>query len=152
MSSRYKKIIRDKIVLAEDALVITAILDKHKAVPQGGVYFGVPVSEDVKLEYALGVMNSKLLSALYEIMFAGMHMGGGYLRYRSTFIEELPLPVADAKAQEQIVCMVQKILEAKKRRADADVSTLEREIDPRVYALYGLTADEIKLVEERARQ
>ena len=30
----------------------------------------------------------------------------------------------------------------------ADTSALEREIDKRVYALYGLTAEEIKLVEE----
>ena len=31
---------------------------------------------------------------------------------------------------------------------DADTTALEREIDERVYRLYGLTADEIKLVEE----
>jgi len=35
--------------------------------------------------------------------------------------------------------------------ATLEIATLEREIDQRVYALYGLTADEIKLVEEAAR-
>jgi hypothetical protein len=39
-------------------------------------------------------------------------------------------------------------LPAKQRDAGADVSAREREIDQRVYALYGLTPDEIKLVEE----
>jgi hypothetical protein len=149
-SRRYLKIIRDKIVLAEDALAITGTLDRNMTVPQGGVYFGVPLCNDVKIEYVLGLMNSKLLSALYEIMFAGMHMGGGYLRYRTNFLEELPLPVAMVTIQDQVVGLVEKILAVKKHHPEASVSTLEREIDRLVYALYGLTADEIKLVEESA--
>ena len=36
---------------------------------------------------------------------------------------------------------------AKRRNPDADTSALEDEIDRLVYALYGLTAVEIKLVE-----
>ena len=36
-------------------------------------------------------------------------------------------------------------------RAGADVSALEREIDELVYALYGLTKEEVKLVEDAGR-
>jgi hypothetical protein len=39
-------------------------------------------------------------------------------------------------------------LSAKQRDAGADVSALEREIDQQLYALYGLTPEEIKIVEE----
>ena len=42
------------------------------------------------------------------------------------------------------------ILAAKARDATADVSALEREIDALVYALYGLTPEEIKIVEASA--
>ena len=42
-------------------------------------------------------------------------------------------------------------MSAKQRDAGADVSAWEREIDQRVYALYGLTADEIKIVEDSTR-
>jgi hypothetical protein len=38
-------------------------------------------------------------------------------------------------------------LSAKQRDAGADVSALERELDELVYALYGLTPEEIKIVE-----
>jgi len=38
-----------------------------------------------------------------------------------------------------------------RRHAGTDTTALEREIDQGVYALYGLTPEEIKLVEERAR-
>jgi hypothetical protein len=44
------------------------------------------------------------------------------------------------------------ILAAKQRDAGADVSALEREIDELVYALYGLTPEEIKIVEESGRR
>ena len=43
---------------------------------------------------------------------------------------------------------MERILSAKQRDAGADVSAMEREIDELVYALYGLTNDEIKIVEE----
>ena len=38
-------------------------------------------------------------------------------------------------------------LPAKQRDAEADTSALERELDKLVYALYGLTPEEVKLVE-----
>ena len=44
--------------------------------------------------------------------------------------------------------LVDRILAAKQRDAEADTSALEREIDELVYALYGLTPEEIKIVEE----
>ena len=43
------------------------------------------------------------------------------------------------------------ILAAKQRDAAADVSALEREIDELVYALYGLTPEEIQIVEGAAK-
>jgi len=42
---------------------------------------------------------------------------------------------------------VDRILAAKQRDAEADTSALEREIDALVYALYGLTPEEIRIVE-----
>jgi hypothetical protein len=47
--------------------------------------------------------------------------------------------------------LVERILAAKQRDAEADVSALEREIDELVYALYGLTPEEIKLVDGAAK-
>ena len=43
--------------------------------------------------------------------------------------------------------LVDRILAAKQRDAGADVSALEREIDHLVYGLYGLTPEEIQIVE-----
>ena len=43
------------------------------------------------------------------------------------------------------------MLKANRTDAAADTAALEREIDERVYRLYGLTAEEIKIVEETSR-
>ena len=43
--------------------------------------------------------------------------------------------------------LVDKILAAKRANPDADVSAWEREIDQLVYQLYGLTKEEIEIVE-----
>jgi hypothetical protein len=39
----------------------------------------------------------------------------------------------------------------KRRNAGTDTTEWEREIDQRVYALYGLTPDEVKIVEDSTR-
>lgn len=61
--------------------------------------------------------------------------------------KNLPIPDVDAKQQKQLVALVDKILDAKQKNPDADVSALEREIDLVVYRLYGLTDEEIRIVE-----
>ncbi|MBW2169495.1 MAG: Eco57I restriction-modification methylase domain-containing protein, partial [Deltaproteobacteria bacterium] len=79
-SDRYRKLHNEKILIAEDALEITATIDGDAYVPQGGVYFGVKTVADYDLQYILGLVNSRLLSYIYKVLYGGMHMGGGYLR------------------------------------------------------------------------
>jgi type II restriction/modification system DNA methylase subunit YeeA len=52
--------------------------------------------------------------------------------------------------QQSIISCVQTILAAKKQNPAAATSALEREIDQQVYALYGLTREEIAIVEGTA--
>lgn len=51
--------------------------------------------------------------------------------------------------QKPIISLVDKILTAKKVNPQADTSKEECKIDELVYALYGLSEDEIKVVEGR---
>ncbi len=52
----------------------------------------------------------------------------------------------------KIETLVDKILAAKKKDPNADTSALEREIDKMVYELYGLTDEEIEIVEGRRQK
>jgi hypothetical protein len=82
---------------------------------------------------------------------------GGYWSYGKRFIEQLPIrPIDFAAASERtehdvLVALVERILKAKRAETGADTAALEREIDERVYRLYGLTVDEIKIVEESGK-
>ena len=54
--------------------------------------------------------------------------------------------------QNNISKIVDRILAAKKKDPNADTSSLESEIDQLVYKLYGLTDEEIAIVEGRDRK
>jgi adenine-specific DNA-methyltransferase len=49
--------------------------------------------------------------------------------------------------QTRIALLVNSVISTKEANASADTTTLEREIDQHVYALYGLTPEEIAIVE-----
>ena len=59
-------------------------------------------------------------------------------------------PITDANRPlvRQIEKLVGEIIAAKTATPDADVISLENEIDRVVYSLYGLTAEEIAIVEK----
>ena len=68
------------------------------------------------------------------------------------YVSVLPIPAASPAQQKPVERLVERILSAKQRDAGADVSAWERELDELVYALYRLTDDEIKLVEESGQR
>jgi hypothetical protein len=49
--------------------------------------------------------------------------------------------------QQPVISLVDQILSGKKENPQADTGTPEREIDRLVYELYGLTNEEIRIVE-----
>jgi len=73
-------------------------------------------------------------------------MSGGYYQFQSPQLRVVPLKRINAVQQSPIVKLVDKILAAKRADPEADISALERKIDELVYKLYGLTAEEIKIV------
>ena len=62
-------------------------------------------------------------------------------------IQSLPIPDAQIGELKQLAALVQKVLVGKERNAAVDTSALERKIDQQVYALYGLTPEEILIVD-----
>ena len=61
--------------------------------------------------------------------------------------KKLPIPDVSPEQQKPIIELVDQILDAKLANLEGDVSSLENEIDKLVYGLYGLTPDEIAIVE-----
>ena len=130
--------------------------------PTGEVFFtggvaggyGLLPSEPYRMEFLLALLNSRLLDFFHHRV--ATQMRGGWYSYEARFIRQLPIsPIdygkpAEKKAHDTLVTLVDQILAAKKQDPEADTTALEAEIDRHVYALYGLTPEEIKIVEGSA--
>lgn len=75
-------------------------------------------------------------------------MAGGYLLYSAPNINNMYIKNASKSEQVLISNYVLKIVAIKKQDPNADTSTLEKEIDQLIYHLYGLTEEEIQIVEQ----
>lgn len=106
--------------------------------------------------YILGLLNSKLLD--FYIRRVSTPLRGGFFRYFTQYIEQLPVRrinlrlSQEKEAHDRVLGLVNKILAAKRADPAADISALEAEIDQLVYQLYGLTSEEIALVEESVKR
>jgi hypothetical protein len=64
-------------------------------------------------------------------------------------MKTFPIPTAEPEERRPVERLVEHILAAKARDADAGVSALERQIDELVFAMYDLTSEEIQLVKDQ---
>ena len=94
------------------------------------------------MKFVTAVLNSTLMDWVFRITSTNNHLN----MYE---LEALPIPAATSAQQKPIVALVDRILSAKRRNPSADTSDLERQIDALVYKLYGLSKDEIAVVEGR---
>jgi len=101
------------------------------------------LSKTVDLRFLLGIMNSKYASILLSNL-----RGGDYHIYPE-HIRNIPIPTATAAQQQPIIDLVDEILTKKKQNPSEDTTYLEGKIDKLVYELYGLTDEEIKVIEEK---
>lgn len=101
-------------------------------------------TKKLNIKYLLAILNSKLIE-FYLHKTASLKQGG-YYSYSSAVIDALPLAL-NFENQETVIKKVDEIIEAKKQNPNADTSKLECQIDKLVYQLYGLTDEEIRIVE-----
>jgi hypothetical protein len=99
--------------------------------------------------YCLAILNSPVSLWFARNVFATKE--GGFFDFEPRYCSQFPIPNPTSEKQRAVEKLVDRILAAKAKDPDADVSKFEREIDELVYALYGLTPEEIKIVEGAAK-
>jgi adenine-specific DNA-methyltransferase len=139
-----------KIIYRQTANTIIAAIDPDGHYLDKTVHLIVPKKNwnvcSVKLLLAL--LNSKLFAYFYPYLSQETE-GRAFAQVKTTYIKKLPIPLS--ASSNAIDSLVNRILEAKQQDVEADVSKLEREIDRLVYALYGLTPEEVQIVEGPAK-
>lgn len=106
-------------------------------------YFLIPPKE-LEIKYLLGILNSKLIE--FYLKSTANTSGVGTTRWINIYIKNFPIPVIPKTEQFAITEKVEQILSLKKADKEADTSSLEKEIDTLVFALYGLEAAEVDLI------
>jgi hypothetical protein len=113
--------------------------------------------------YLLGLLNSRLLS--YQLRTVCPAKLSGYIRFSSSYLTSAPIPDRGACGSSEngiykhIVELVHRMLSLHtqlrstktghdKTLLQRQIAATDREIDRLVYELYGLTDEEIKIVEE----
>ena len=109
----------------------------RKAIKEGDVL----LARNYSTKYVLGVINSKAINWYFmQFQSEGLHC------YPDD-AKQFPIAKASVEQQKIIIGLVDQVLEKKRINHNADTSSLEKEIDQQVYALYNLTPEEISIIE-----
>lgn len=120
--------------------------------------------------YILGILNSKLALFYFRIFCAALEgSSDSYLEFRAQYVREFPIHTIDisdpndASRRDNMISMVDQMLSLHKHLQEArtphektalqrQIEATDHQIDALVYELYGLTEEEIKIVEGSQNQ
>lgn len=106
----------------------------------------VKESKDYPIEILVGIMNSKL-ATFFHFNHSPKATKGAFPKILVQDIKEFPLPKVNSDERKILMRLVDDVTTIKKGKSIADTSALENQIDFLVYYLYGLTYDEVLIVD-----
>ena len=120
--------------------------DNQQCFNDGGDIRAIVIKKDSNFSilFILGLLNSTLIDWYFG--FIGKPKGK-VREYFNRPLSEIPIPRATNEQQQPIIALVDTILKTKNNDLAADTNDLENEIDLLVYHLYGLTYDEVLIVD-----
>ncbi|TRZ66699.1 hypothetical protein D4R20_00150 [bacterium] len=140
-ASYYPEFEKEKIIwgLTSDKWTF-AYDDEHHFLPSNGY---ILTSSEMSIKYLLALLNSKLME--YYFGFIGIMTAGGAFTLKQETVREFPIKKIHQQQQYPFIKRVENILSLKKQNQDTTV--LEQGIDILVYKLYGLTHNEVKIID-----
>jgi hypothetical protein len=143
-----------KIVFPDIAITPRFVLDENGFYGSNTMYF--IGKRDL---YLLGLLNSKLAYLYFRTVCAGLEgKNETYLRFFGQYLEGFPVVNAEKAAHDKMVSLVERMLSLHKQSARTpqekemirrEIESTDRAIDALVYGLYGLTEEEIRIVEAK---
>ena len=96
-------------------------------------------------KYILALLNSRLINWFYANQFTNESLLT--VNLSKEYLSQIPIALAPKNIEQTLIAIVEKILEKKQFGLNFDTNSFEEEIDRLVYNLYGLTEEEIRVVE-----
>jgi len=156
---RYKQASSEKIIIAGMTKKLECVYDRGEFL--AGKSTTIILSDyrsNLSLKVILSLLNSTLVSFWFRYFFRSLSLAGGYIRISHREISQIPVPRISKSQSVVLSNLVDKILSLTQSKnylenpqQQARVKEYESQIDQIVYKLYGLTDEEIKIVEERSK-
>lgn len=151
----YDEFEKSKIIYIDIAREPKFIFDDKNTYVDMTLFF-IPTSD----LYLLGVLNSTTswFYLKHKCSVLGDPAKNGRLRLKTIYMKDLPIPNAEFDCRDRIAALVDQMLKLHKQLADTRTSSAQtllqrqieatdKQIDSLVYELYGVTEEEIKIVE-----
>lgn len=143
-ANTYKTRADAKKIIIKGLTLLDATLDlKGETIP-GKTTLVMTSTDDDILKYACAIVNCPLSIFYIKARYGSSSYNGG-ITFTKEMINSLPLP-AESEKQGEIVGLVDCILDRKRASHDADISDIEKAINLLLYDAYGLSKEEIGMV------
>jgi len=107
--------------------------------------YGIIPNNKTEFEFLLAILNSDVTS--WYISKTSTKMRGNWLSFESRFIKSIPIPNVTSEKKTEINELVNEILEYSLKTTPIKITAIKAKINRLIYELYGLTEEEIKIVE-----
>ncbi|MBK8478566.1 MAG: hypothetical protein IPL39_20460 [Opitutaceae bacterium] len=108
------------------------------------------INISIKPQLVLAVLKLRLISYWFIHKFGKMQRGI-FPQFKVNELARFPMPRSFTPHEESLIASVKRILAAKQANPSSDTSAMERVIDQQVYTLYGLTPEDVAIVEGTAK-
>jgi hypothetical protein len=136
---------KDKILVRQIGDYPEGGLDRRGYAVLNAAFMILPKTAKCKSMFLLGILNSSSIRFYWLNKFRDDRKT--FPKIKGEYLKLLPVPKVDNSKQTPIVRLVEQVLNLKEKDQTADTSELEAKIDRLVYTLYGLTDEEIAVVE-----
>ncbi|MGN6439227.1 MAG: DUF7149 domain-containing protein [Agriterribacter sp.] len=125
-------------------------LDKTKSIADQTLYVATKYEgSEIALESVLGILNSNLYGFFFRKFYS--EEDDLFPKIKVNELKRLPYRKPSKDSEVLITSIVTQILAVKSENSQTDTTDLENQIDQLVYQLYGLTEEEIEIVENDSK-
>ena len=133
----------ERFLIRETGSFLTTVYLNENIYCNRSLYSTIIKDNSFNVKYVVGVLNSTPIQYYYQQKFKAETDLFPKIRIKQA--KQLPIPIAGLEVQSAIANLVDKIINAK--TVGLITEKFEKEIDKLVYELYGLTEEEVKVVE-----
>ena len=145
LGKAYKKRAKLPKIIMKGLNLMDACLDEKSEILPGKTTLVIYSDELTHLYFLLAILNSKAASFYIKTKYSSSSYCGG-ITFTKDMINKMPIPKR-IEIESNIISKVKDVITIKSKNKFSDTSSIEEEINRLVFQLYGLTYDEVLIID-----